>query len=181
MKKTLNDLETNFTNLELFSKFKASLSNSKDLVDASKTPIRSDEVVAKAVALFCLENNIKADKFNSLFRYQLVDILKKTDPEIPNVEIAVRTGIHRRSISTINKSVKQSKDMLVLSYLKLYCETYKTTHIKKKGLCNSFEYFCTLAANGTLTVNSISKELIRLGYLKDKGSRYQIIFDANVN
>jgi len=163
--------EINSINLELLFKF-------KDILSSLKYQDGVDEMLANAVACFCLENNIKADKFNSLFQHQLVDVLKKTEPKIPNVQIATRTGIDRRRISTINKPVKLSKDMLVLSYLKSYCKTYKTTHIKKKGFCNSFEYFCRLGANGTLTTNSISRELLRLGCLKDKGSRYQIILDG---
>ncbi|MCF6319171.1 MAG: hypothetical protein L3J83_07835, partial [Proteobacteria bacterium] len=150
-------------NLKLFSKFKEILSSLEQLNDTPQTSSESDEMLAKAVAFFCLESNIKAEKFNVLFRYQLVDILKKTNPEMPNVDIAVRTGINRRYIGTIDKSVKQSKEMLILSYLKSYCEAHKTTHIKKKGPYNSFAYFCTLGANGTLTANSISKELLRLG------------------
>ena len=173
-----NKEKTDFAYLELFSEFKENVLNSKYLNDdPTQEPLSSDETIAKLVAAFCLENNIKAEKFNTLFRYQLVELLKKTDPEIANVQISARTGINRRGISSLTKTSKQTKDMLVLSYLKTYCQTNKTTHILKKGYFNSFESFCLLSANGTLTATAIAKELTRLGHLKDKGSRYQIVFD----
>ena len=181
MKNNTDKAKPEFAYLDLFSEFKENVINSKYLnADNSQEPLQFDEIIAKIVATFCLEHNIKAEKFNALFRYQLVELLKKSDPEIPNVQISARTGINRRGITALSKTARQSKDMLVLSYLKAYCQNHKTTHISKKGHCNSFESFCKLSANGTLTVKSISKELLRMGYLIDKGSRYQIIFDKKL-
>ena len=165
------------SSLKLFSKFESSILADKNFNNnpaQSETDI--DDVFARAVATFCLDNNIKADKFYSLFRFQLVDILKANDPKISHVQISARTGINRRSIGSIDKNAKPTKDMLILSYLQSYCKTYKTSYINKKGLYNSFDYFCKLGANGSLTTMSISKELLRLGHLEEKGSRYRIIF-----
>ncbi len=178
MKKNTDKEKSDYRYLELFSELKENVLNSKYLNnDYPIDSLQSDEIIAKIVAAFCLENNIKAEKFNTLFRYQLVESLKQTEPDLPNVQISARTGINRRGITSLSKTPRQTKDMLVLTYLKSYCQTHKTTHIRKKGHCSSFESFCQISANGTLTSTSIANELVRMGYLKDKGSRYQIILD----
>ncbi len=177
MKNNTDKETTECTNLKLLSEFKQKVLQSKYLATKSDEKLPTDETIAKFVAAFCLENNIKAEKFTALFRYQLVDILKKAEPELPNVQISARTGINRRGITSLSKTTRPTKDMLVLSYLKNHCRIHNTTHILKHGHCNSFESYCKLSANGTLTSTSIANELMRLGYLIDKGSRYQIILN----
>lgn len=178
MKNNTDMEKSDYSYLELLTQLKDNVLNSKYLNnDNPIDSLQPDEIIAKIVAAFCLENNIKAEKFNTLFRYQLVKILKKTEPDLPNVQISARTGINRRGITSLSKTPRQSKDMLVLSYLKSYCQKYKTTLIPKKGYCDSFESFCQLGANGSLTSASIAKELIRQGVLKDKVTRYQIILN----
>ncbi len=135
------------------------------------------EFTAQAAAAYCLANDIKADHFNCLFRYYLVNFLKKAEPESSNLQIAIRTGMDRRLVGKVKKSPKPTKEQIILSYLKSYCKSKRTNLIKKKGLINSFEYFCKKGANGTMTSKVLAEELIRLGHIKDMGSRFRIIFE----
>lgn len=135
------------------------------------------EFTAQAAAAYCLANDVKADHFNCLFRYYLVDFLKKAQPDSSNLQIAIRTGMDRRLVGNVRKSHRPTKDQIILSYLKAYCQSKKTTFIKKKGLTNSFEYFCKKGANGTMTSKVLAEELIRLGHIKDMGSRFKVIMD----
>lgn len=176
-----NKKHTKFAYFKQFLKTKNNLLNSKYLnKNMTTTPNQSIEFTAHAVATFCLENNVKADQFNSLFRYYLVDVLRKTKPDTSIIQIAVRTGIDRRLIGNIGKVTKQSKEMLILAYLKTYCEKENTVHIKKKGVYNSFDYFCKLGACGNLTTNAIADELLRLGYLENKGHKYKVILNSKI-
>ncbi|MCF6289172.1 MAG: hypothetical protein L3J53_08070 [Proteobacteria bacterium] len=183
MANTTDRLKSNTTNLQQFSQCPNSSDDmaSDDVGNEgnegnAENNFPANEVIANTAASFCLENNIKANEFITLFKNQLVTVLKQAEPDIANVQIAVRTGLDRRVVSAANnQATKLSKDMLVLSYVRSYCIANKITRIKKRGPYHTFEYFCTLGANGTFTPNAIAQELLRLGHIEDKGSKYKII------
>ena len=138
-----------------------------------------NELVCKAVANFCLNNSIKASQFQSEFLKQMVCEAKKNNPHFSKVRLSAYTGIDRRRINRVLNGEKlyhhSPREDIVLNYIYSYCNKNHTHKIVKHGGFESFQYFCSIAANGTLTHRAIASELIAQKKLKDCGSYYLLI------
>lgn len=118
-------------------------------------------------------------EFVESYKQNLVKEAKKQNPSYSTVELAGRTGIDRRYIAEYLKTdevkLKPTKVQLTLRQIKMQCERNNVESIKKSGPFQSFESICLQTAHGTLTPNSIAKELIRQGNIKDCGDHYKLV------
>ncbi|MCF6318198.1 MAG: hypothetical protein L3J83_02800 [Proteobacteria bacterium] len=135
-------------------------------------------IVCKAIANYCLENNFKVSQFQNEFLRQVVAESKKNNPDFTNVRIAASTGINRRNIKKLLNGENIYKDCMkkdtVMKYVQSYCLKNNTRRIKKQGKFESFQSYCIVAANGTLTHSAIAAELISQGRIIDEGMYYRV-------
>lgn len=137
-----------------------------------------DELLYQALAQCCLQTGKKAPYFQFEYQKHLVLEAKKMYPDYSYVRLSIVTGLNRRTISEIikGKSYLKYSDKIDLlkNYLISYCHSHKTQRVLKKGECDSFEYFCTVVANGTLTSASMAEELLEKGEIINKGRYYYL-------
>ncbi len=147
-------------------------------VSGSVNKEQSHKVVCKAIANYCLENNMKVAQFQNEFLIQIVTESRKNNPDYSNVRIAASTGIDRRSINRLLKGENlyrnHAKEDIVMSYIQSYCLKHKTSRINKMGKFETFQYYCIVVANGTLTQRAIADELISQGRIIDEGMYYRV-------
>lgn len=145
----------------------------------AKTNRSSVSTLALLSAKISLKFGLMWREFMEYYKQHLVKQTKKNNPDYSIVEIASRTGIDRRDIKKYlnidEPSIRPSKIKLTLQEIKSICERNKSHLILKKGPFQSFESICYMTASGTLTPQSIAKELIRLGNIKDNGKYYELI------
>ena len=135
--------------------------------------------LANIAAKICLKYNASLQEFTESYKSALVKLAKKQNPDYSIVELACRTGIDRRYINQYLNDVdliaKPSKIKLILEQIKLTCKRTQSKFIQKSGPFQTFESICIAMAPGSLTYNSIAKELIRQGNIIEKNDKYEII------
>jgi len=143
--------------------------------DASDT----EELLSKILAQYCLDIGEKAPYFQFEYEKQMVLQVREKYPDYPIVRLAIITGINRHRVSKILKGEAylrySDKVDLLLNYLTSYCQRHNTQRIKKHGAFESFQYFCTVVANGTFTAAAMADELIEQGKIVDKGHFYYLL------
>jgi len=150
----------------------------KEHKHSKKTITNILKKLACLIAKISLKYDINYTEFYSYYKKSLVKLAKKQNPDFSIVEIACRTGIDRRDIKEylISEEIvsKPPKLKLILDEIKRICLANKSKHIIKKGYFQSFESVCNQLASGSLTHNSIAKELLRKGHIVDKGNKYEL-------
>lgn len=140
--------------------------------------------LALITAKIALRFNIKFRTLSSLLKRSLICEAKQQYPNDANVQIAVRTGVDRRSVASHLEdeqcaSVWHGKEMLVLRRLYEYCDQFKTSRIGKYSGGRSFREICAESANGSITPEAIGRELMRRGVLIDRGKYYEVVEPEN--
>lgn len=136
---------------------------------------------SKAIAKLLLKFNVSKHDYDHFLNEQLVLEAKRQNPDISQVEIAVRTGINRRYIPAYLKGempkVKSSKLTLILFDIKWTLEKYYDggKKLPKKGPFKTFESICEQWTSGSLTYSSILSELVRIGSLIDHGKKVELV------
>ena len=135
--------------------------------------------LARLTAKIILKYNAHYQEFFELFKRELIKESKKQNPGYSMVELSSRIGIDRRYIKKYLNSkdvvIKPSKIKLVLDRMKLTCKINNSKYLKKNGSSQSFESICNDVAPGSLTYNSIAKELVRQGNIIEKGDTYELV------
>ncbi|WP_395377963.1 hypothetical protein [Marinicella sp. W31] len=140
---------------------------------------------AKLVARILLKFDIKNKRFIDLLKRHLVLEAIKLYPEYKKVDLSVRTGIDRRFIDKYSKTGKDytpnvhEKESVIMNWLISYCRKNDTKRILKRGPFQTFDSICKRCANGSLTTESVAKELIRQGKIVDDDDCYIVNIDRS--
>jgi len=144
-------------------------------------PKKLISLFSRAVAKLILKFNISRHDYNHCLNEQLVLEAKKQNPKASKVELAVRTGIDRRFISSYLNgempTVKSNKLSLILSDIKWTLNKYypARNRLPKKGPFKSFESICEQWSSGTLTYKAVLTELVRIGSVVDHGKDIELV------
>lgn len=135
--------------------------------------------LARLTAKIILKYNAHYQEFFELFKIELIKESKKQNPKYSMVELSSRIGIDRRYIKkyldTKDVVIKPSKIKLVLDKMKQICKEKGSDFLEKNNSPESFESICNEVAPGSLTYNSIAKELIRQGNIVEQNNTYKLV------
>ncbi len=153
----------------------------KKISHLNAIPKRLLSLFSKAIAKLLLKFNISKHEYTHCLNEQLVLEAKRQNPKASKVELSVRTGIDRRFIASYLKGevpmVKSNKLSLILSDMKWSLNNYYngSNKMTKKGPFKTFESICQQWSSGTLTYQSILKELVRVGSVIDHGDKVELV------
>lgn len=138
-----------------------------------------DIFICKAIANYWLSNQKKVALFQNEFLRQIVIEARKNNPDHTMVRIAVHTGLRRNVVAQLFRGEDiyrhQPKEDIVMNYLYTYCVRNQTNRIKKLGKYETFQYYCIIAANGTLTHTALAEELLAQGKIIECGNYYKVV------
>jgi len=145
-------------------------------ITSLKNPISR---LAYTLAKITLRFNLFVNEFIELYKFHMVMLAKKQNPDHSIVELSARTGLDRRYVSETlkNEELKKTKSKvrLVLQQMRQVCKRKGTKFIAKHGKIDSFESICKQVSSGSLTNKAIASELLRLREIVDDGRKFEVV------
>lgn len=135
--------------------------------------------LAETMAKITLTFNFFVNEFIDLYKYHLVKLVKKQNPDFNITQIAARTNLDRRFVRQVlaDNGIQSNKSRIstVLQQMRVLCLNKGQPFIAKHGAKNSFDALCKQMCSGALSTKAVAQELMRQGKIIEHSYKYEVL------